>query len=77
MKGTLAIKFLPAHGVMLLDPATVANLELVRNLRTGDPHQSLFGALNKCLTQVCVCVPCMHALCVRACRHSQPHAHLR
>ena len=51
MKGTLAIKFLPAHGVMLLDPATVANLELVRNLRTGDPHQSLFGALNKCLTQ--------------------------
>ena len=51
VKGTLAIKFLPAHGVMLLDPSTVANLELVRNLRTGDPHQSLFGALNKCLTQ--------------------------
>ena len=37
-------------GVMLLDPSTVANLELVRNLRTGDPHQSLFGALNQCIT---------------------------
>ena len=32
---------------MLLDPATVANLELLRNLRTGDPKASLFGALNQ------------------------------
>lgn len=29
-----------AAGVMLLDPATVANLELLRNLRTGDPKAS-------------------------------------
>jgi len=35
---------------MLLDPSTAANLELLRNLRTGDPKSSLFGALNQCLT---------------------------
>ena len=35
---------------MLLDPSTIANLELLRNLRTGDTKKSLFGALNHCLT---------------------------
>jgi DNA mismatch repair ATPase MutS len=35
---------------MLLDPSTIANLELLRNLRTGDAKKSLFGALNHCLT---------------------------
>ena len=35
---------------MLLDPATVQNLELLRNLRTGDPKTSLFGTLNHCKT---------------------------
>ena len=32
------------------DPSTIANLELLRNLRTGDPKSSLYGALNHCLT---------------------------
>ena len=35
---------------MLLDPATIANLELLRGNRTGDPKQSLFGAVHNCLT---------------------------
>ena len=50
VKGTLSIKFLPAVGVMLLDPSTVTNLEILRNLRTGDAKASLFGALNSCIT---------------------------
>ena len=40
-------RYRSVEGVMLLDPATVANLELLRNLRTGDPKASLFGALNQ------------------------------
>ena len=35
---------------MLLDPATVANLELLRSLKTGDAKASLFGVLNHCKT---------------------------
>ena len=35
---------------MLLDPSTINNLELLRNLRTGDTKTSLFGVLNYCLT---------------------------
>lgn len=50
VKGTLHIKYAPIDGVMLLDPATVQNLELLRNLRTGDPKTSLFGTLNHCKT---------------------------
>jgi len=37
VKGMLRIKFTGAHGVLLLDPASVRNLELLRSLRTGDP----------------------------------------
>ena len=50
LQGTLRVAFMQAKGIMLLDPSTVANLELVRNLRTGDPRSSLFGILNLCLT---------------------------
>ena len=50
VKGTLRITFNSVEGVMLLDPATVANLEILRNLRTGDAKQSLFGILNLCKT---------------------------
>lgn len=50
VKGTLRVQYHSVEGVMLLDPATVANLELLRNLRTGDQKLSLFGALNQCKT---------------------------
>ena len=50
VKGTLRIKYCPVEGMMLLDPATVHNLELLRNLRTGDAKTSLFGTLNHCKT---------------------------
>jgi DNA mismatch repair protein MSH4 len=50
VKGTLSMSFVPVDGMMLLDPSTIANLEILRNLRTGDPRHSLFGALNHCLT---------------------------
>ena len=50
VKGTLRIRFSSVEGIMLLDPATVANLELLRNVRTGDTKTSLFGVLNHCKT---------------------------
>ena len=50
VKGTLRIEYKSVEGVMLLDPATVANLEILRNLRTGDSKASLFGMLNLCKT---------------------------
>ena len=50
VKGTLRIRYSSVKGVMLLDPATIANLELLRNLRTGDQRTSLFGVLNHCRT---------------------------
>lgn len=50
VKGTLRIRFSSVEGIMLLDPATVANLELLRNVRTGEAKTSLFGVLNHCKT---------------------------
>lgn len=37
VKGALKIRCTAVDGTMLLDAATIANLELLRNLRTGDP----------------------------------------
>lgn len=50
VKGTLRISHRPCDGVMLLDPSTIANLEILRNLRTSCPKASLFGVLNQCKT---------------------------
>lgn len=50
IKGTVAIKFNAVDGVMLLDPSTVANLELLRNHRTSHVKHSLFDSLNHTLT---------------------------
>jgi len=50
VKGTLRIRYSSVEGIMLLDPATVANLELLRNVRTGEAKTSLFGVLNHCKT---------------------------
>ena len=38
------LRTLQADGVMLLDPATIANLELLRNLRTGDSKARVMPA---------------------------------
>lgn len=43
IKGTLKITYSTVQGIMLLDPATVQNLEILQNLRTGDTKASLFG----------------------------------
>lgn len=37
VKGTLRIRYAGAKGVMLLDPASVHNLELLHGMRTGNP----------------------------------------
>lgn len=37
VKGTLRISYSSAEGVMILDQATIANLEILRNLRSGCP----------------------------------------
>jgi DNA mismatch repair protein MSH4 len=50
VKGTLRLSYTSAVGAMLLDAATVRNLELLRNLRTGDTKASLFGVLSSCKT---------------------------
>jgi len=35
-----------------LDPMTIQNMELVRNIRSGTSKQSLFGVLNHCKTNM-------------------------
>jgi len=35
-----------------LDPMTIHNMELVRNVRSGSPKESLFGVLNHCKTSM-------------------------
>lgn len=44
-----------------LDPMTIHNMELVRNIRSGAAKESLFGVLNHCKTsmgQACVHPSC-------------------
>lgn len=44
-------KLVQVSGYMLVDPSTLANLEVLANARTGDTKQCLFGVLNKCRTR--------------------------
>ena len=50
VKGTLKITYATSEGSMLLDHATIQNLEILRNLRTGSTKASLYGVLNHCKT---------------------------
>ena len=43
VKGTLRIKYAGAVGVMLLDPASVRNLELLYGMRAGSPKGTSWG----------------------------------
>lgn len=48
---SIRIDIVQVDGYMLLDSATIANLEVLSNPRTGDAKHCLFGVLNKCRTR--------------------------
>ncbi|KAJ1622346.1 DNA mismatch repair protein MutS, partial [Pavlovales sp. CCMP2436] len=49
--GAMRINVVQVDGYMLLDSATIANLEVLSNPRTGDEKRCLFGVLNRCRTR--------------------------
>jgi DNA mismatch repair protein MSH4 len=47
----IKIQVVEVEGYMLLDGATIGNLEILANPRTGDTRRCLFGVLNRCRTR--------------------------
>jgi DNA mismatch repair protein MSH4 len=46
----LRIKFESSEGSMMIDPSTIASLELIQNLQNNKSRDSLYGLLNETLT---------------------------
>jgi len=49
---TLRIKFESSEGSMMIDPSTIASLELIQNLQNNKSRDSLYGLLNETLTSM-------------------------
>lgn len=47
---TLRIKFESSEGSMMIDPSTIASLELIQNLQNSKSRDSLYGLMNETLT---------------------------
>ncbi|KEF51995.1 DNA mismatch repair protein MSH4 [Exophiala aquamarina CBS 119918] len=47
---TLRIKYESSEGSMMIDPSTIASLELIQNLQNNKCRDSLYGLLNETLT---------------------------
>lgn len=47
---SLRIRYVPVEGTMMIDPETVKNLELVKNITNNKSFHTLFGVLNHTYT---------------------------